>query len=357
MTWARPIWETWWTWDPRLTSVTIMWLTYAAYLMLRSGIEDPERRRRFAAVYSIVAFVAVMFTIIVIRIRPDTIHPVVVGPSESNPTGGFDVTSRIRNTLFFSLFTFSIITWVLIWHRIRLENRADVLARRKMNLMGEMGAAALVLVFGLSFLAPHSVHSAPRLQDTANAPTITTMTPHAGDTLAINAPLRFYFSEPMDEDSVQAAFHASPAVRGRFSWTEDGKIMTFRPSEHYKRQSDYTFSLDTTATSAAGVPLAEPFTRDFSTGMFATNPGYMAMGYVVALGFLAAMTFWLWMRYQNLNAEERRLAAVEAEENQDRVSAAVGATEDQAMPEKATPGQSGMEGPMSARSRTMPDGK
>ena len=43
--WARPIWNTWWTWDPRLTTTTIMLLIYAAYLMLRSGIEDPDRRR------------------------------------------------------------------------------------------------------------------------------------------------------------------------------------------------------------------------------------------------------------------------------------------------------------------------
>lgn len=33
--WARPIWNSWWTWDPRLTTVTIMELAYAAYLMLR----------------------------------------------------------------------------------------------------------------------------------------------------------------------------------------------------------------------------------------------------------------------------------------------------------------------------------
>jgi heme exporter protein C len=45
--WARPIWNTWWTWDPRLTTTTIMVLIYAAYLMLRSGIEDPDRRARF----------------------------------------------------------------------------------------------------------------------------------------------------------------------------------------------------------------------------------------------------------------------------------------------------------------------
>jgi heme exporter protein C len=138
MAWARPIWNTWWTWDPRLTSVAIMWLTYAAYMMLRSGIEDPERRRRFAAVYGILAFASVLFTIIIIRVRPDTIHPVVAGPSEADPTGTFDVTSRIRNTLFFSQFTFTIMTVVLIWYRIRLENFTERVARRKMQVISEL---------------------------------------------------------------------------------------------------------------------------------------------------------------------------------------------------------------------------
>ena len=40
--WARPIWNTWWTWDPRLTTATIMELAYIAYLMLRQGIEEPD---------------------------------------------------------------------------------------------------------------------------------------------------------------------------------------------------------------------------------------------------------------------------------------------------------------------------
>ena len=52
--WARPIWNTWWTWDPRLTTATIMMLIYAAYFMLRSGIEDPDRRARLGDVYAIV---------------------------------------------------------------------------------------------------------------------------------------------------------------------------------------------------------------------------------------------------------------------------------------------------------------
>lgn len=135
--WARPIWNTWWTWDPRLLTVTIMWLTYAAYMMLRSGIEDPERRRRFAAVYSILAFSSVILTVVIIRVRPDTIHPVAGGPSVTSPdaSGDFNMSPRVVQTLMFSIFTYIVVSITVAWHRIRLENRAQYIQSRKVELL------------------------------------------------------------------------------------------------------------------------------------------------------------------------------------------------------------------------------
>src|SRR3990170_5791546 len=40
MLWARPVWNTWWTWDPRLTTTAITLFIYLAYLMLRGAIDD-----------------------------------------------------------------------------------------------------------------------------------------------------------------------------------------------------------------------------------------------------------------------------------------------------------------------------
>jgi len=53
--WGKPTWGTWWTWDARLTSVSIMFVIYLGYLLLRAMIEDRERAARFAAVLGIVA--------------------------------------------------------------------------------------------------------------------------------------------------------------------------------------------------------------------------------------------------------------------------------------------------------------
>jgi heme exporter protein C len=131
--WARPIWNTWWTWDPRLTTATIMLLIYAAYLMLRSGIEDPDRRARFGAIYAIVGFLSVPLTFFSARLFR-TIHPVVIGTNQPGAEGAFDMTPEMLQTFFFSLLTFSVIFLDLLWHRIRLGKLQDKVEQLKLKL-------------------------------------------------------------------------------------------------------------------------------------------------------------------------------------------------------------------------------
>ena len=122
--WARGSWGTWWTWEPRLTTAAIVELVYAAYIMLRQGIEDPDRRARFGAVYAILAFVSVPLTFISIRIAR-TIHPVIIGSGSAAAEGSFEMTSRMLQAFMFSLLTFSFIFADLLWHRIRLGRLAE----------------------------------------------------------------------------------------------------------------------------------------------------------------------------------------------------------------------------------------
>ena len=124
--WARPIWNTWWTWEPRLTTAAIVELIYAAYLLLRQGVDDPERRARFSAIYAIFGFFSVPLTFISIRMLR-TIHPVVIGSAEAASQGGFNMDSPMKLTFFFSLAAFTVFFADLFWHRIRLgQLRAEV---------------------------------------------------------------------------------------------------------------------------------------------------------------------------------------------------------------------------------------
>lgn len=136
--WARPIWNTWWTWDPRLTTAAISALTYAAYLMLRAGIENPDTRRRFASVYAILAFTTVVLTIVIIRIRPDTIHPAAIGPSPQDAEGTFEASSSMQTTLVYHLVVWiTLVPIVLMWWRIRLQNLSDHVDALKVRALGE----------------------------------------------------------------------------------------------------------------------------------------------------------------------------------------------------------------------------
>ncbi len=130
--WGKPAWNTWWLWSPRLTTVTIAWLAYAAYFMLRGAIDDEEKRARFSAVYVIVSFVTVILTFVSIRILRD-IHPVMFGGAAESAQAtaqglqefsGLD-SMRMVITLNVAViaFTFTFVAWML--NRIRLQRLTD----------------------------------------------------------------------------------------------------------------------------------------------------------------------------------------------------------------------------------------
>ncbi|MFN3928951.1 MAG: cytochrome c biogenesis protein [Thermoflexus sp.] len=125
--WARPVWNTWWTWDPRLTTTTITWVVYLAYLLLRNAVENPETRARFAAVYAIVAFVTVPITYLSARLLR-TIHPIVLGPSlSSEAQGQFGLTPRMVHTMVLSVVAWTLLFTVLLWLRYRVQRVQETL--------------------------------------------------------------------------------------------------------------------------------------------------------------------------------------------------------------------------------------
>ena len=128
--WARPAWGTWWTWEPRLTTAAILEMIYLAYLLLRQGIEDPERRARFGAVYTIVGGLSVPLTFISIRLFR-TIHPVIIGGGGSEK---MNMTGEMVTTMLVNIAVFSVIFITLFWHRIRLGQFAEKVEQLKLKL-------------------------------------------------------------------------------------------------------------------------------------------------------------------------------------------------------------------------------
>jgi len=125
--WAKPVWNTWWTWDPRLTTVSIMALIYAVYFILRRGIEEPHRQARLASVYVILGFITVPLTFFSIRLLR-TIHPLIFNAASLAGGASLDLTPRMVHTFIISLAAFTLVYAALLWQRVRLglfENERD----------------------------------------------------------------------------------------------------------------------------------------------------------------------------------------------------------------------------------------
>lgn len=131
--WARPAWNTWWTWDVRLTTAAITELIFIAYFMLRQGIEDSEKRARFGAIYTLLGGLSAPITFMVIRLFR-SIHPVVIGNPSAEAQGGFSMTPDMRTAFFFALFAFTVLFIDLIWHRIRLGTLEEKVEQLKLKV-------------------------------------------------------------------------------------------------------------------------------------------------------------------------------------------------------------------------------
>ena len=57
MLWGKPMWGTYWVWDPRLTAQLVLLFLFLGYMGLRSGIEDLGRADRASAVLALVGVI------------------------------------------------------------------------------------------------------------------------------------------------------------------------------------------------------------------------------------------------------------------------------------------------------------
>ena len=116
--WARPIWGTWWSWDPTLTLTLVLWLIYVAYIMLRAEGDD-ARRARFAAVLGIIGFVDVP----IIRWSVEkwrTLHPKPVVVQEGGASG---LSPAMLLTFLVCLTAFLFLFFFLVRERLALAQR------------------------------------------------------------------------------------------------------------------------------------------------------------------------------------------------------------------------------------------
>ena len=122
--WAKYAWNTWWTWEARLTTTLVLWLMYISYFILRSALLD-DKRRIFSAVIGIIAFLDVPIVHFATKLWEEKSHPKRGAKVDVEPT--------ILHTWIFVLIAFIILSAVLflLQYKITKTNERYEIIRRK----------------------------------------------------------------------------------------------------------------------------------------------------------------------------------------------------------------------------------
>jgi heme exporter protein C len=119
--WSRFTWYTgsgrWWNNDPKQVMAVVQILIYAAYFVLRSSFDEPERRGKVAAVYNLFSAASIPFLLFVVPRQMQSLHP----GAEGNPA--FDeITHPLMRAVFYpAVIGFIAIFWWMYTQRVRLE--------------------------------------------------------------------------------------------------------------------------------------------------------------------------------------------------------------------------------------------
>jgi heme exporter protein C len=104
--WARSSWNTWWAWEPRLTTSLILWFIYLAYIMIRQMDGAWDKKARLSAVFGIIGFIDVPIVFMAIRWWQSKFHPIVFGDGPNQKGGGVEpemLVALIAMTISFTL--------------------------------------------------------------------------------------------------------------------------------------------------------------------------------------------------------------------------------------------------------------
>jgi len=119
--WAKVTWGAFWHWDPRQTTIFLVFLMYAAYFALRSAVDSAEKRATLSSVYSIFSFPALIFLYFVLPRLVPGLHPGSPEGGEAgiNPAVSSTTDATIRAVLYCSMLGFiALFFWL---HNLRVR--------------------------------------------------------------------------------------------------------------------------------------------------------------------------------------------------------------------------------------------
>jgi len=120
--WAKKAWGVYWTWDPRLTTLLLSVLVYAAVVVLRIFAGDGDAERRFASALGVLG--TVNLPIIHLSVRKwGGNHPTVIS------RGGGGISPEMRTVLSLGFYAVTVLALLLLWIRARNALLSDRLRK------------------------------------------------------------------------------------------------------------------------------------------------------------------------------------------------------------------------------------
>ena len=126
--WSKFAWGSFWSWDPRQTSIFALLLIYGAWFALRSAIESEDKRATLSSVYSIIAFLTVPFFIFIMPRIMTGLHPGSADDTNAGPIVDFKMNPSMQLIFFLSMIGFTILyfwMWNLGYKSIILNEKIN----------------------------------------------------------------------------------------------------------------------------------------------------------------------------------------------------------------------------------------
>tara|TARA_S200000501_G_scaffold18827_1_gene16693 strand:+ start:36440 stop:37006 length:567 start_codon:yes stop_codon:yes gene_type:complete len=111
--WAKPVWGTWWTSDPQLTTTLILFILYFTYLVFHK-LAEKSGVPRYSSIFAIIAFIDLPIVYISVRVMRG-ISPVVFGGE------GGGIAPEMMDTLIVTFIAFLFLYFYLLDMRIKLD--------------------------------------------------------------------------------------------------------------------------------------------------------------------------------------------------------------------------------------------
>ncbi|MBA3647897.1 MAG: cytochrome c biogenesis protein CcsA [Chitinophagales bacterium] len=119
MQWAKTTWGAWWVNDPKLLGAAVGMLIYLAYFVLRSSIDDIDRRAKVAAVFNVMSFSIFIPVIFIVPRLTDSLHP---GNGGNPGFSAYDLDGDMRLVFYPAVIGWTLLgVWLMtLWSRLRL---------------------------------------------------------------------------------------------------------------------------------------------------------------------------------------------------------------------------------------------